>query len=230
MQKEDKPEYFEAFIKSFFYGKRSDLSFKFISDLTPENASIFIQNLFKDLIDSFDDGDLEQVKQRVLQGQIEGYKKQKNFEYDDGPFHPLQKPLSSIKLSLLTSSGHFLKGRDPKPLGVENMTQKEAERRIFDSLKEAPQLSEIPFDSTPDELLVRHGGYDIRAALKDPNVSFPYQRMVNLKDQGVFADLTLNAYSFVGACSQKRLVKKTLPDWVDKFLDLGVDAVVLAPV
>lgn len=230
MQEENKPESFEAFIKSFFYGKRSDLSFKFISDLTPENASLFIQNLFKDLMDSFDDGDLERIRQRVLQGQIEGYKEQKNFEYDDGPFYPLQKPLSAIKLSLLTSSGHFLKRCDPKPLGVENMTQEEAERRIFDSLKEAPQLSEIPFDSKPDELLVRHGGYDIRAALKDPNVSFPYQRMVNLKDQGVFADLISNAYSFVGACSQKRLLKKTLPDWVDKFMDLGVDAVVLVPV
>ena len=230
MQKENKPESFEAFIKSFFYGKRSDLSFKFISELTPENASIFIQGLFKDLMDSLDDDDLERVRQRLLKGQVEGYKEQKNFEYDDGPFHPLQKPLSSIKLTLLTSSGHFLKGRDPKPLGVENMTQEEAERRIFDSLKEAPQLSEIPFDSKSEDLVVRHGGYDIRAALKDPNVSFPYQRMVNLKDQGVFADLTVNAYSFVGACSQKRLLKKTLPDWVDKFVNLGVDAAVLVPV
>jgi len=68
------------------------------------------------------------------------------------------------------------------------------------------------------------------AALKDPNVSFPYQRMVNLKDQGLFAELTSNAFSFVGACSQKRLLKKTLPDWINKFVDLGIDAVVLVPV
>ena len=45
MEKENQPESFEAFIKSFFYGKRSDLSFKFLSDLTPEDASIFIQSL-----------------------------------------------------------------------------------------------------------------------------------------------------------------------------------------
>ncbi|MBW2563414.1 MAG: hypothetical protein JRE29_05160 [Deltaproteobacteria bacterium] len=230
MENEKNQESFEAFIKSFFYGKRTDLSFKFMSDLTVEDASTFIQNLFKDIIDSLDDKDLSIVKQRMLQGQIEGYKEQKNFEYDDGPFHPFKKPLSSIKLSLLTSSGHFLKGRDPKPLGVENMSQGEAVRRAFDFLKEEPQLSEIPFDSNPKDLTVRHGGYDIRAALKDPNVSFPYQRMVNLKDQGVFSELTSNAYSFVGACSQKRLLKKTLPDWIDKFVDLGVDAVVLVPV
>ena len=230
MEEENQLESFEAFIKSFFYGKRSDLSFKFLSDLTQEEASIFIQNLFKDVIDSLDDGNLESVQQRVLQGQAQGYKEQKNFEYHDGPFHPLDKPLSSIKLSLLTSSGHFLKESDPKPLGLENMTQKEAERRVFDFLKEAPQLSGIPFNSKPEDLMVRHGGYDIRAAQKDPNVSFPYQRMVNLKDQEAFKELTSNAYSFVGACSQKRLLKKTLPDWVDKFLVQGVDAVVLAPV
>lgn len=230
MEEENSSESFESFIKSFFYGSRSDLSFKFLSDLAVDDASIFIQDLFKDIIDSLDDGDLEGLKQRVLQGQIKGYKEQKNFDYDDGPFHPVKKSLSSLKLSLLTSSGHFLKGCDPKPLGVEDMTQEEAERRVFDFLKEVPQLSEVPFNSKPFDLMVRHGGYDIRAAQKDPNVSFPYQRMINLKDQGVFADLTASAYSFVGACSQIRLLKKILPDWVDKFMALGVDAVVLVPV
>ena len=230
MEREEKTESFESFIKSFFYGKRSDLSFKFMSDLTSNDASNFIQALFKDTVDSLDDGDFSRVKQRMLQGQIQGYNEQKNFEYDKGPFHPLEKPVSELKLSLLTSSGHFLKAFDPKPLGVENMTQKQAENRVFDFLKEEPQLSDIPFNSRPKDLMVRHGGYDIRAAAKDPNVSFPYQRMVELKDQGVIKDLTSSAYSFVGACSQKRLLKKTLPDWVKNFLSQGTDAVVLVPV
>ena len=198
--------------------------------MTQKEASQFIQSLFKDVIDSLDDGDLDRIRQRVIQGQNQGYKEQKNFEYDAGPFHPLNKTLSSMKLSLLTSSGHFLKDCDPKPLGVENMTQNEAERRVFDFLKEEPQLSEIPFYSKPEDLMVRHGGYDVRAAVKDPNVSFPYQRMMDLKNQEMFKELTLNAYSFVGACSQKRLLKKTLPDWVDKFINQGMDAVVLVPV
>ena len=230
MKKGKNQESFEAFIKSFFYGKRTDLSFKFLSELPLEDASAFIQNLFKDVIDSLDEKDLSIVKRRMLQGQIEAYKEQNNFEYHDGPFHPFKKQLSSIKLSLLTSSGHFLKGHDPQPFGVENMSQEEAVRRVLDFLKAEPRLSEIPFDTNPKDLLVRHSGYDIRAALKDPNVSFPYQRMVNLKDQGVFAELTPNAYSFVGVCSQKRLLKKTLPGWVEKLVDLGVDAVVLVPV
>ncbi|MCP3874906.1 MAG: hypothetical protein GY699_17360 [Desulfobacteraceae bacterium] len=230
MEKEPIKESFEDFIKSFFYGKRSDLSFKFMSDLSSEQASLFIQNLFKDIVDSIDDNDFSSLKQRLLQGQIQGYKEQKNFDYDDGPFHSLDPPVSSMKLSLMTSSGHFTKGNDPKPLGVEDMTQEDAQRRVFDFLKEAPQLSEIPFDTPPNDLNVRHGGYDIRGALKDPNVSFPYQRMMELKSQGVFADLTPNAFSFVGACSQKRLLKKILPVWVKKFQKLKVDALVLVPV
>ncbi len=227
---EKEKELFEDFIKSFFYGRRSDLSFKFMSDLSAEDASLFLQNLFKDIVDSIDSNDFSQIKQRLLEGQVQGYKEQKNFEYDTGPFQPLDKPVSGLKLSLITSSGHFVKGNDPKPLGIENMTQAEAENRIFDFLKEAPQLSEIPFDTDPCDLTVRHGGYDIRGALKDPNVSFPYQRMVELKNQGVFADLTPNAYSFVGACSQKRLLKKILPLWVEQFKALNVDAIVLVPV
>jgi len=230
MEQGESKETFEAFLKSFFYGKRSDLSFKFMSDLSSDEASKFIQGLFRDIVDSIDDKDFSRLKQRMLQGQIQGYKEQKNFEYGNGPFHALKNPLSSLTLSLLTSSGHFLKEDDPKPLGVEQMTQEKAEQRIFDFLKEEPFLSEIPFDSNPADLVVRHGGYDIRAAMKDPNVSFPFQRMVSLKKQGLFKNLTTSAYSFVGACSQKRLQKQTLPLWVEKIKALGVDAVVLTPV
>ena len=64
MEKEKNQESFEAFIKSFFYGKRTDLSFKFMSDLTVEDASTFIQNLFKDIIDSLDDKDLSILRRQ----------------------------------------------------------------------------------------------------------------------------------------------------------------------
>ncbi len=230
MENEKSNESFESFIKSFFYGKRSDLSFKFLSDLTPEDAGDFLQKLFKEIVNSIDSDDISLLKKQLLQGQIQGYFNQKNFEYGDGPFQPLEKPLSKLKLSLITSSGHFLKNHDPNPLGVENMSQNEAEKRVFDFLKEEPHLSQIPFNTSQADLTVRHGGYDIRAAQQDPNVSFPYQRIKELGETDLFSSLTENAYSFVGACSQKRLLKRTLPAWVDKFLDMAVDAVVLVPV
>jgi hypothetical protein len=227
---ENDKETFESFITSFFYGSRSDLSFKFMSDLSTQSASEFLQHLFKDIIDGIDSNDITILKKRMLQGQIQGYKEQKNFNYDQGPFLNVEKPLSALKVTLLTSSGHFVKGDDPTPLGMADMTQEDAERRIFEFLKEAPTLSEIPFQTDPGNLRVRHGGYDIRGAKKDPNVSFPYQRMVELKTNGLFADLSACAYSFVGACSQKRLLKQILPEWVNKFQELAVDAVVLVPV
>ncbi len=230
MENEKSTETLESFIKSFFYGKRSDLSFKFLSDLTPEDAASFLQKLFKEIVNSIDLNDLSPLKKQLLQGQIQGYFDQKNFEYNDGPFQSLKKPLSDLKLSLITSSGHYLKHNDPNPLGVENMSQEEAEKRVFDFLKEEPHLSQIPFNTLQEDLKVRHGGYDIRAAQHDPNVSFPYQRIKELSETDLFSDLTENAYSFVGACSQKRLLKQTLPVWVDRFLDLGVDAVALVPV
>jgi hypothetical protein len=223
-------ETFQDFIKSFFYGSRSDLSFKFMSDLSEENASRFLTALFHDVIDAIDENDLGRIKKRILDGQIQGYRHQKNFDYDDGPFAAVSGPVASLKLTLITSSGHFLKNQDPNPLGVANMTQQEAEKRVFDFLKEEPQLSQIPFSSLPDQLRVRHGGYDIRAAEKDPNVSFPYEAMTRLNKEGLIGSLTDNAYSFVGACSQKRLLKKTLPGWVEKFRQEGVQAAVLVPV
>ncbi len=229
MGKNDK-ETFEDFVKSFFYGARSDLSFKFMSDLSENEASLFIQALFKDIVDAIDDNDLSKIKMRLVKGQVQGYSEQKNFDYDDGPFHRPKKSLSEMKLSLLTSSGHFLKVDDPKPLGVDNMTQAEAEHRIFDFLKEAPQLSPVPFDTDPELVAVRHGGYDVRAAIKDPNVSFPYEIMKRLWEKGLFKTMSNHAYSFVGACSQKRLLKKTLPDWVEQFAAQEIDAVLLVPV
>ncbi|MCF6248847.1 MAG: glycine/betaine/sarcosine/D-proline family reductase selenoprotein B [Desulfobacula sp.] len=230
MENDQPQESFEAFTKSFFYGTRSDLSFKFLSDLTPHDASTFLQHLFSDLVDAIDDNDIEKIKKRLLSGQLKGYENQKNFDYDDGPFHLLTKPASSLNFTLLTSSGHFVLGQDPQPLGVEGMTQKEAEKRIFDFLKEKPQLSEIPFEIQHDQLMVRHGGYDTRAAQKDANVSFPYQGMTVLKQQGKINSLTPNAYSFVGACSQVRLLKQTLSGWIEKLKQQNVDAMVMVPV
>jgi hypothetical protein len=225
-------ETFEDFIKSFFYGSRSDLSFKFISDFSEVNASEFLQGLFNTLINAVDDDDLSSVKQSIMDGQALSYGggHLKGFTYEEGPFSPLEKPLSEVSLSLLTSSGHFVEGDDPKPLGAENMNQAEAESRIMEFIKEEPQLSVIPVGTAADRLRVRHGGYDVRAAQKDPNVAFPFERLKELQGEGMFKTLTPKAFSFVGACAQTRLIKKTLPAWTDIIQAEGADAVVLVPV
>ena len=225
-------ETFEDFIKSFFYGSRSDLTFKFMADYSEEQASDFLRGLFATLVDAVDDNDLDAVKDAVMAGQIQGYSSGQlnGFTYETGPFTPMKKPVAKAKLSLLTSSGHFVAGNDPRPLGVADMTQAEAEARIMEFIKEPPQLSVIPFDTPGDRLRVRHGGYDIRGAHKDPNCALPLERMNELRDKGRFRALTPDAYSFVGACAQKRLLKETLPGWATSMKETGADAVVLVPV
>ncbi len=54
--------------------------------------------------------------------------------------------------------------------------------------------------------------------------------MRELEASGVFSSLHPAAYSFVGACSQGRLVKNILPEWVRRLEATGVDVVLLVPV
>ncbi len=224
------PETFEEFRKSFFYGSRSDMSFKFLDHLSDEQGADFLQKLFRDVITSIDTGDTDLLKQTVLEGQAAAHAHPDTFSYSEGTFAPFTVNPADAKFTMLTSSGHYPAYNDPEPLGIKEMSQSEAERRIFDFLKEKPVLSEIPFSISPDELKVRHGGYDTRASLEDPNVTFPWQRMNELQEDGVIGRLTENGYSFIGACSQKRLMKDVIPEWIRLMKENGVDGAILIPV
>lgn len=226
----ERQETFEDFKKSFFYGNRSDMSFKFLAHLSDDQASDFFQGLLAKLVDAYDSGDAASIYEHIRQGQILSYAQEARAVYDTGPFSPMKTPLSQSRLMLLTSSGHFVEGDDPNPLGVGNMTQAQAEQQINSFLMESPALSAIPVDTPTDRLVVRHGGYDVRGARRDPNVSMPLQRLRELSVDGVFAGLSDPVYSFVGACSQVRLLKKDGPDWVQRFKAQRVDAALLVPV
>lgn len=229
----DTPEHketFESFKKSFFYGSRSDMSFKFLAHLSDDQASAFFQGLLTKLVDAYDSGEAEPVYAHIRQGQILSYAQEARAVFDTSPFTPMNTALSQSRLMLLTSSGHFVEGDDPNPLGVENMTQTQAEQQLTSFFKESPTLSAIPVDTPIDRLVVRHGGYDVRGARRDPNVCLPLQRLRELSVDGVFAGLSEPVYSFVGACSQVRLLKKDGPEWVQRFKAQKVDAALLVPV
>lgn len=222
-------ETFSQFKNSFFYGYRSDLSFKFLKSLSDEETAVFIQTLFTKTVDAMDSGNWQPVAQHVIDGQTAAYNKPGHFVYDDAPFAPLLRPLSHLTLGLLTSSGHFVNGDDPRPFGVENMGQLEATARINDFTGEAPTLSTIPMDTPPEKLRVRHGGYDIRGAAADPNVILPLAHLQALAKSGAIGQLAANAYSFVGACAQTPLKKKRVPQWAGMFKQQGIEAMVLLP-
>ncbi len=223
-------ETLEEFKNSLSYGSRSDLNFKFLKSLTADRAGLFLQQLLNALGDSLNDGSLDRVGKLVYEGQAEAYDRPGKYTYEDGPFHQLSKPVKQLRLALMATSGHFVAGSDPEPFGVKDMSDQDAEARIVDFLKTEPQLSEIPVDTPEQQLRVRHGGYDVRGARTDPNIAFPVSRLRELQKEGIIGELFPTAYSFVGACSQMRLLKHTGPQWVEKFQSHGIEALLLVPV
>jgi D-proline reductase (dithiol) PrdB len=223
------PETFQEFKNSFAYGSRTDLNFKFLKGLSDEEAGDFFQSLLWKLGDSFIDGDFDSLYLHVRDWQAQAYAGASNWTYDEGPFTLPNKPITTSRLALFTSSGHFVAGHDPEPFGIENMTQEQAADLIDDFVKCEPELAAIPVDTPREELRVRHAGYDIRAAQADPNVVFPLDRLRELEKEGVIGDLGPYAYSFVGACAQTRLLKHSGPRWVGQLKEQQIDAALLVP-
>ena len=224
-------ETFESYKDSYFQtGSRRDMNFKFIAHLSETDADLFFQGLLRLLGEAYDSENYDSIIDYIIEWQIKGYAHQKGFAYDEGPFIKPTKPLSELRVALMTSSGHFVEGDDPEPLGVQDMTQHQAEERILEFLKEEPQLSTIPIDTPPEMICVRHGGYDVCGSELDYNVSMPIKQLAELAKNKVIGEFVSPAYSFVGACSQKRLLTRTGPQWVDLFKDQKVDAALLVPV
>lgn len=224
------PETFKAFKDSFSYGTRTDLNFKFLSHLGEPEAGRFFQELMIAASAAADDGDARRLAELLVSWQARGYHEQKNFGYGTGPFVTLDKPLSEARLALMASSGHFVVGDDPKPFGVDDMTQEAAVQRVMEFVKAEPALSAIPVDTPATRLRVRHPGYDITGVGADPNVALPIERLRELQLAGVIGELAPMAYSFVGACSQKRLLKRNGPEWVERLKAQQVAAALLVPV
>lgn len=223
-------ETFEEFLNSFFYGSRTDLNFKFLKELGPEAAGPFFQELFSVIANAIDSGDWQPVEQTVFQWQVQNYAEIHGFEYDDGPFTQLTKPVDKATVGLLTSSGHFVDGDAPAILGVENIPQDEVVSRIMELVKAAPILSSIPTDTPLEKLRIRHGGYDITPALQDSGVTFPLAAVKALATQNTIGNLYPTAWSFIGACSQSRMIKHEGPAWVEEMVGNGVEALLLVPV
>jgi hypothetical protein len=228
------PETLEAFKNSFFYGSRSNLDMKFLADLTAAEAGQFFAELLGDLSATLDDGGADRLVRRHLDWQRRAYRAhldtKAGFRYDDGPFAVPRRPLADSRLALITSSGHFVDGDDPRPFGVEAMTQADAEARIGEFLKVEPTLSAIPVDTPTEDLRVRHGGYPVAAVAADPEVALPLDTLRALAADGTIGELAATAYSFVGATSQLRLRDKVGPQWAGMLQADGVDAVLLVPV
>ncbi len=223
-------ESFEEFKNSISYGKRNDLNFKFLSHMNDRSAADFFQGLLAKTGASLNDGSFSRVIEHLIEGQIKAYAGPAKFTYTERPFFQFRKDLSRVKIGLLTSTGHFVAGDDPKPLGAPDMTQDEAIQRINEFLKAKPVLSKIPINTPKENLRIRHGGYDISGAQADHDTVFPLETLKTMEQQGIIGDVASEAYSFVGACSQIQLQKQAGPEWVDQLKKKEIEAVLLVPV
>lgn len=230
------PESIAELRQSFFYGTRSNLDFKFVLNLSDAEFGDFLQDLFASLSETMNSGDPTPAIEAAHEWQVRAHAGQNQTPekfahvYDDSPIAKLGKPLSECRVALLTSSGHYVVGDDPKPLGVANMSNEEARTRVLDFLKEAPTLSTIPMDTATEDLRLLHPGYPVEAALQDSGVNLPLQHLRQLADAGEIKSTTANAHSFVGAASQLKLKKHQAPLWADQLRDEGADVVLLVPV
>lgn len=228
------PGSFKEFKNSFFYGSRSNLDFKFLAELSEPEASEFFAGLLAQLGTTMNDGDAMRLVDHVRRWQQRAYAPQPDakarYQYEDAPFTLLAKPLAQARVALVTSSGHFVDDDDPKPFGIDNMSQAEAEARIGEFLRAEPTLSTIPIDTPPDRLRVRHGGYPSESARLDHNVVLPIAALRDLATLGIIGEIAPLAYSFVGATSQLRLRDQVAPLWAAMLQANAIDAVLLVPV
>jgi D-proline reductase (dithiol) PrdB len=228
---EERKETFEEFRRSLNYGTRTDLLFKVLggANLSDREVAQFFRGLLEQLGDAFDTGNYESVRDYCYRWQVKGYTPSEGttpqFRYDSAPWTPLAKPLNQARLTLISTGGLFVEGDDP--LGPNGPTQEEVIPRIQEFLRRDPALVTIPKHTPPHLLHVRHPGYDIRGARRDHNVVFPIDHLKALEAEGVIGQVADEAYSFVGATSQLRLLKEYAPEWAQRIRNQGADAALL---
>ncbi len=138
------------------------------------------------------------------------------FEHDNAPSTPLRKPLSEAKLALVTTGGLHL--RDDRPF--LHSTPADASYRI------------IPSNAEPRDIVQSHTsiGFDRTAIYRDLNVTFPMDRLHELRERGVIGSLAENYYSFNGAQRDPtRAIEESTPEVMRMLMAEEVDAVLITP-
>jgi len=226
-------ETFKQYVDSMSYGSRTDLLFKFLKNLPEDAAEAFLQSVLTQLGEVVDTGDPASLLSLIYEAQLAAYSppdEETAWKYDDAPFSTPQKPLTDMRVGLLTSSGHYVEGEPHAPPELSEYSQEEGTRHIGEYGGAKPFLAAVPIDVPAKRLRVHQPGYDIRAALEDRNTVLPIDRMKELEAEGVVGAFATTAYSFIGLTSQIRLRKEQAPEWAHRAKDEGWDAAVLVPI
>lgn len=216
-------ETLEDFLKSFYYGSRTDLQFKFLADLPPEEGGEFFSDLLQVLGKAFDTNNFDPIAALVYEWQVYSWSRQPvRFQYSPASATPCRTPLSRARIALITAGGIY-----SRPDHGPTHTQDEAIAQLRTYIRGKPTLLRIG-DSTPNDALgVRHPGYDVRAAELDPETVFPRRAMGSLHEAGIVGKPLPQSYSFVGACSQEELIRGVADEWARTLIADGADGALL---
>lgn len=123
---------------------------------------------------------------------------------------PVEKPLSEMRVALVTAAGVHLK----------------TDKRF--NLAGDFTFREIPGDVPSSELMVSHGGYDNADVNKDINCMFPIDRVKELAEEGFIKDISPVHYGFMGGGGdQQKFSEETGPEIARRLKEAKVDAVIL---
>ena len=139
-------------------------------------------------------------------------------EHDDTPWTPMRKPLSDSRVALVTSAGLHLRG--DKPFITDLSGGGDHSYRV------------LPRRTPVADIIQSHVsiGFDHASIYRDINVTYPIDRLEELKEQGVIGSLADNYYSFMGALrDSSRVYNETGPEVARMMLDEGVEVVLLTP-
>ena len=139
-------------------------------------------------------------------------------EHDDTPWTPMRRPLAESRVALVTSAGLHL--RSDQPFITDHQGGGDASYRV------------IPRDTSPADIVQSHVsiGFDHSSIYRDINVTFPMDRLQELKEHGAIGSLADNYYSFMGALRDPSvMVEQTGPEVAQRLIDDGVEVAFLTP-
>lgn len=130
-------------------------------------------------------------------------------------FHDLTKPLSALRVALVSTGGVHVTSDPP-----------------FDLVSHAGDDSTrwIPASVDSRELRFAHDHYDHTDADRDPNCVFPIDRLRELAADRVIGEVAPRHAGFMGFIpNPTRFCRETVPRVIDRLVTDGVDAVVMSP-
>jgi D-proline reductase (dithiol) PrdB len=132
---------------------------------------------------------------------------------DAAPWAPLRKPLSRCRLGVAASGGIYVTGQ------------------VAFHHKDDTSIREIPTGVDTKDLRATHFAYDLSDARTDPNVVFPIDTLRRLVREGFLGGIASRFHTFMGGIySSRRVSEELAPRLTERFLEDGVDAVLLVPV